>query len=465
MADFVRRRPLEVAVSLTIAATVVLFVLGSGSVVELVAPAHRLRWIALFVLAALALFAARDSWRDMPLQPLHVLLAAFVALSVVSVLWTVDRTVTIERAATLAAALVAAVALGVWASAESDRAWSVVAGIAAGALVICIWGFLLVAVNHGTAVQPADPGTPWRFRGIGGNPNTIPLLGGVVAPACLGLFLARNRLLRTLGAATLVGLLVTIAFSGSRGGWAAATGGSIVTALVAPMARRRRVRVVAGVVATFGATLALGAIPSTAPLPVSTTPPQATPGAGTASAPYPLLLSSSFGACHQEDQIGRPAYGQTLPPLTRSIFGASGRGQAWEEALRQARDRPVLGYGFGTEDRVFFDCFYTFYGARPENSYLGILLQLGGVGLILLVAVGLAAGLAAFRGVRSDDRNEGLIAAAGLGAFVAGAIAAAVQSYVYSVGNVSTLSFWTLVLLAASLGLRRTGAPLEGHPA
>ena len=82
--------------------------------------------------------------------------------------------------------------------------------------------------------------------------------------------------------------------------------------------------------------------------------------------------------------VGRPLPGGGEPPVERSFFGASGRTEAWRGALQQAAERPLLGFGFGTEDKAFVDRYYGFVGSLPENSYIGISLQLGLVGLAAL---------------------------------------------------------------------------------
>jgi hypothetical protein len=86
-------------------------------------------------------------------------------------------------------------------------------------------------------------------------------------------------------------------------------------------------------------------------------------------------------------------------------------------------------------------------GSVPEDSYIGIGLQLGLAGLFafagLLVALGRA-------GVRSLRMEGGSIAVAGLGVLAAALVAALGQSYVYSVGNVATVTVWVAAFLLAS---------------
>ena len=85
---------------------------------------------------------------------------------------------------------------------------------------------------------------------------------------------------------------------------------------------------------------------------------------------------------------------------TRTLFFTSGRLQAWETAVDQGLGRPIAGYGFGTEDETFVDRSYLFVSEAVENSFIGVFLQLGVLGVALLV-VALALPLAAWWRVRS----------------------------------------------------------------
>jgi O-antigen ligase len=131
-------------------------------------------------------------------------------------------------------------------------------------------------------------------------------------------------------------------------------------------------------------------------------------------------------------------------PTQRTLFGLTGRGEAWRGAIDLGNKRPVLGYGFGTEGRVFVDRWTNFVGGLPENSYIGMYLQVGLLGVIALFGLIVVLVVAA---ARRPDRWE---IAGPLGALAAGLILAFVQSYVYSVGNIATLALWSAGFLAAA---------------
>ena len=147
----------------------------------------------------------------------------------------------------------------------------------------------------------------------------------------------------------------------------------------------------------------------------------------------------------REDEYGHPALS-----VTGTTSVASGRLAAWEGALRLVWERPLLGYGFGTEDKVFVDRWFSFQGARPENSGIGMLLQLGVAGLLLLGTIGAVIGWYALRAIRIGG-GESTVAVVGLGVLISGVIVAFIQSYVYSAGNIAALPLWLTIFLTADV--------------
>jgi O-antigen ligase len=131
------------------------------------------------------------------------------------------------------------------------------------------------------------------------------------------------------------------------------------------------------------------------------------------------------------------------PPIRRTLFTSSGRRAAWVGAIHQAEDRPIAGYGFGTEVLVFVDRYAAFDSDLVENSYIGAALQLGIAGLVLLFGVVFAA-LGPF--ARAPSRG---IQAASAGVAAAALVVAITQSYLFSVGNIGTATAWIALFLVA----------------
>jgi O-antigen ligase len=293
-------------------------------------------------------------------------------------------------------------------------------------------------------VEPATRDLPARYQGLGQNPNTVPLL---LAP-CLALTVwllmrARSRRERIVLAALAVLFDGSIIASGSRGSLIAGFAGVAIVVLLAPLRIRTRAVLTVATAAALAASIGIGLAPKSKgeawrpPPPVVSTAPGSHPNPGYSNVEGVFPLDSDIGTLLVDSK-----------PTRRTLFGLTGRGEAWRGAIDLGNKRPLVGYGFGTEGRVFVDRWTNFVGGLPENSYIGMYLQVGLVGVIALL--GLIVALV-FAAVRRPDRWE---IAGPLGALAAGLILAFVQSYVYSVGNIATLALWSAGFLAAAQPMR-----------
>jgi O-antigen ligase len=419
----------ERALPALVTVTVFAFAAGSSSVPAVLHAGHKARWVALLVLLAAA--AWRAPLVRVPRGP-AVAAAVFVALAALSSAWSVAPRTTFAKAGSLALLFGTCLLLAARPHLRRELIWGVLAGAAAVGLA----GLLVLAFKHGDAVTQASYEAPARFRGFGQDPNTVALLFGVTTPLAVWALLA-DRPRRWWAAACLALFVGELVASGSRGGLGAAAVGSVVVAFC--LARGRKGLAVAGAVV---AVAAVGAFVQSLPSPAAANPPASVtvapgptpkPGYRDAEVLYPL-----------DADIGRPLPGGGEPPVRRSFFGGSGRGAAWAGAFHQAVQRRVAGHGFGTEALVFEDRYYTFVGGLPENSYLGLALQLGLAGLVAFAALLVSLVRPALRHVRWS--------APGLAVLAAGLVAAVAQSYFYSVGNLAAAALWIPVFLAAGDG-------------
>ena len=390
---------LEWLVAAALAVTVFAFAAGSSIQYQVLLYARTYRWVCLFVLLGVALVSAGGSgsrnrlpWRFLALA------AGLVALALVSAAWSVDASLTLRRAGSLAVLFAIAAAL---VSTPPRRA---LIGLLTGAAAVGVAGLGMLAFDHDAAVQAASTQYPARFQGFEQNPDTAALLFALAIPiAAYPLLTERTLPARLALTAALLLFAGSITASGARGPMLGAFVGSLV--VVVAVARGRRRLLLAGVVvAVFGACLGISRIPQAKPAPPS---------------------------------------GSGGPTIQRTLFTSSGRRAAWVGAIHQAEDRPVAGYGFGTEGLVFVDRYASFDSDLVENSYIGAALQLGIAGLVLLVAVVLAA-LVPFLRVPSGGAR-----AACAGAASAALVVAITQSYLFSVGNIGTATAWISLFLVA----------------
>jgi hypothetical protein len=455
---------LEVAASAALAATVLAFTLGSSSVSELTQFGLRLRWVCLMGLVPLAalLVRARPRPRRLPARAIYTITGVLLLLAFESTLWSVRPMLTLGRATSLLLLVAVAGLFGVAAAGRPEVATRLIRGLVVGGALVALFGFVLLLINHSLAVQQSSPGMPSRLRGLGQNPNTASLLSAILLPLASWLVVeARTVRGRALAGSAVVLLAATIIGSGSYGALGASFAGMLVMSAAFDWPYARRAALAAVAVTAFAGGLAFNqlpgrtsALPHAAPAVTTNAAPGSTAPRNGSPRKVPPPAASTVsgvrpGQSRLEDEIGSSPGG--TPVTRRTLFGGSGRGRAWQGALELGLERPLAGYGFGTEEHVFVDRWISFNGSRPENSVIGLFLQLGAIGVLLLialVAMTVVATLAAIRQLRGGPRRG---AAACAGAVAAASALALVQSYVYSVGNVGSLPLWVLIFILAAL--------------
>ncbi len=437
------RAQLEGGIQFLVAAFVFTVALASSQLDYVNIPIARpARWAVLAELAAFALaYALTRPRRRTRVDACAVCAAALVAAAFVSVAWSSDPRLTAGRSVTLLALFATTAAIGYGAAGSAAAVGRVLLGVLVGVTAVAVAGILVYVFNSGRAIVPATTQSPVRYTGLGGNPNSAAMLMAIGIPLALwALFETRSRV----GRALLVGVLLlldgSLVASGSRGPLVACFVGVLVYMTASGRGRRWKLAAAAVAAAILLVDTAVTQLPQPAdqnPVLTKRFRTGAVPR-GPRDAEFLLPL---------ESEVGYPRPGST--PFHRTLLNSSGRVPAWRGALEQVEERPLLGYGFGTEERVFVDRYYLFLSSLVENSYLGTLLQLGVVGLILLLAL---LALVLVRGVhdllrlRGDRRHA---AAACAAVFACGVVVAATQSFATSVGSTLTVAFWLCGFLLA----------------
>ena len=396
---------------------------------------------------------------------------AFLAVAVVSTAWSVAPRLTFERAGTVGILFLLGAALATSTANDTAARVRLFQGLGAGAVAVGLLGVGVLVFDYNASAIQATPQSPWRYRGFTENPNTIAILAGASLPILAALALrassGRRQAAWFAGSLVLVGSIVA---SESRGGLLAAFAGTLVVTVFGVRGLRRQLVAVTALVIVFGGGLAMRqavqpppptftsqiAAPQPLPPPVQqpTTTPTGTktkPKPKQAPKPAPHIVRPKVRTAllpQEQDEIGHPALSKQA---TTTV--ASGRIAAWEGALEQIGDRPILGYGFGTEQKVFLDRWYYFQGGSPENSYLGLLLQVGALGLALVLAMGLALVVGGFRALRIVEGDDRILVVASLGVIVAAAAIMLIQSYLYSVGNIASATVWISMFVLSPIAL------------
>ncbi len=446
---------IERAVQPVISATILLFVLASGSIQSWIPLARRLRWLALLGLLVLAVAWAWQ--RRGPQVGLAAFTAAgaFVGLAALSIGWSVDPRDTLGHTVAFAVVLVAAGALAWAAAGRPEAAGRVLDAVVAGAALVALGGLLVLLFRHDRAVQAATPALPTRYQGLGGGPNTATMLLAVALPAAAHVAIDTGRAFRrAIGTVVAVGLLASIVASGSRGALVAGFAGLAAWAALREPGTRRTL-------ASLGAVAALGLLCVAA-----SSLPDPDPGAPAVEVaadpnPPPVRAVPPFVDANMvlrlQDDVGHPPPGVGVEDPGRTLTGSSGRTEAWAGAVGQAAGRPLLGFGFGTEEQVFVDRYVGFNSGVPENSYVGLALELGALGLVLFLGL-VAALLVPVVRARSSDARTRRLTAACAGALVAGLVLGVFQSYLYAPGNNATAALWISAFLLIALHARPDGA-------
>jgi hypothetical protein len=137
-------------------------------------------------------------------------------------------------------------------------------------------------------------------------------------------------------------------------------------------------------------------------------------------------------------------------PRIEHITSLSSRTVKWRMGLEYFLERPLQGFGFGTEDQIFAyhgvdEMSYNRTGSYIHSSYLGLVLQVGLVGALLFyVPLGillLKEIQVSFIG-QHDHLRTSLLAVA-----LTCMVSAIASSDLYAMGNVKAFPFWISIML------------------
>lgn len=402
----------RVSTAAPFALTLLALVLANGSILRLKHVFLDARWGALVGCAAVL---GIELLRDRAALRRLLVFAGLPVLGLVSALWSVDPRLTVERSASFGLLLVAAGgAAARWRrdKVELERAVDALAVVS----VLVLLGSLVYAALSSRAFLAGD------IRGLLENPNGLGIFLALTYP-----FVARALRVRGHWRLSFVVLAVDAALTvaaRSRSGLVAL----VIVVVAARLARRPRVALALGAAVAVLAVVLLLVVPHV--------------GGHQSTAPNNTQSSHSVLQAPAPISVGQAPHG-TASFVSR-LTGA--RSEAWPAAWNLIRSRPVLGYGFGTGDRVFSLYpnrvhFVFFEGANPSNGYLELGMDLGIVGGILFVLPLLLAARGAARelGGGASDTASGAVAAV----LVASLAVAFVESTLTSAGAPWELLLWS----------------------
>lgn len=340
--------------------------LASASVSEVRDVFLTARWGGLVVLPLVLLWPLPQRLDELRLELAAVGITAVLALSA---LWSIDPQLTVMRAASFGLLLVAVARV---ASSTVVRTPRLVDVLAILSIVVAVASLLLWWERPDIAVFVGE------LRGVLENQNGLGLFFGLTFPFVLAAAERRrpqriSLVLLTVPFALLLGL------TESRTGALAFFAGLVLYQAAGRMPRMLLLQLLVAITAFLTMSLSIASLESDARAPAPAVP---VPGAPSPS-PTPKPPEEPV---ERADVLGRGApegQGQLA-----ALLGA--RNEGWSATVDFISERPVLGYGFGSGDRVFARYpdrakFLYFQGANPNNGYLQAVLELGGVLSLLIL--------------------------------------------------------------------------------
>ena len=163
------------------------------------------------------------------------------------------------------------------------------------------------------------------------------------------------------------------------------------------------------------------------------------------------LLDNNLDSGEEYNELEMPeVWYDRFNPRTSDAKTLAHRTDKWRLGLKYFMERPLQGFGFGTEDRLFSyhdvnPQDYQLSGASMHNSYLGLVLQVGIVGAALFYIP--LASLLFYELLTARETHRKPLLSALLSVVITCMVAGMFSSDLYSMGNAKSFVFWISVML------------------
>jgi len=354
--------------------------------------ALNLRW-AFFVLFCLHVFSDIFLGRTVRrIKPFDVLALFFILFAFISMSYSAFPQLTLERSATVLA-LYISVFWVIWKYAYDRGKENVVRIILQAAGILFFTGYLMIFIG------PYRPFFAGRFSGIYGNPNGLGVMSAIILPLSIWLFLDTRKKSSLF---LFLMVVLNLFLCASRGSLNAA----VISTGYLLYIRSRKYRPLLFFFSISVILILFWAVET--------------------------LIKQSFQAYIRVE---------SLPVL-------GGRLEVWPIAMDFITQKPFFGYGFGVEDKIIElkrVVLHRHSGAYIHNSYLGITLQLGALGLVVFF---LPLFSLLYKEIFSKTKEPApLLRYALRASLIAGLLCCIYESWIYSVGNAMVLPFWIMIML------------------
>ena len=163
------------------------------------------------------------------------------------------------------------------------------------------------------------------------------------------------------------------------------------------------------------------------------------------------LLDNNLDSGEEYNELEMPeVWYDRFNPRTSDAKTLAHRTDKWRLGLKYFMERPLQGFGFGTEDQLFAyhdvnPQDYQLSGAYMHNSYLGLSLQVGIVGAALFYVP--LASLLFYELLTARETHRKPLLSALLSVVITCMVAGMFSSDLYSMGNAKSFVFWISVML------------------
>ncbi len=410
---------------------------------------YHLRWWPPVLLAAVAPFLFYQE-RRLPrrIYSLDLVVLGFLILAWASSIYSISPLLTFGRTGSVAL-LYLAVFWGVWAGVDYMGARPIVNGFILATAIVFIGNVVTLPLQD---VEGALFGN--RFRGFLESANTVGLYASFMLPLVLWAA-AESQWRKSRYRWLLALLLVSLLLSQSRTGLAGTLVGGGYFLYHACPRQRKRLAIVAAVFVVMNVAWSQLVFRTEAPN-LHWPWPAVLHAASVQPADHPPRAVSSEAADREPpsflDRVRAGWERLKRNPRNVNLADLGGRLWVWREGVKYVTERPLFGYGFGVEELIMkLHGFHeATYGNRFHNSFLGMALQLGQIGVVafygplVVLFVRERRSSLAYRQAPLRYALRGLCLAA--------LVMSCFESWIYAPGNAFAFPFWTSVMLLVRSG-------------
>ena len=362
-----------------------------------------LRWVPFIVfLLILVLHIFKNKNLPRKIEWIDKFLFIIIIAMFLSSFYSIDPALTIQRSITFLL-LYISVFWVIYPAVDSEEKAEEIINVILYAASIPFFFSLIVALS-----SPSSAFLGSRFNGYFDNPNTIGSISAMICPLLIWKAFDKKS---TFGKIFLVVMLPALFLSGSRSGLLGAFLGSLFYVFHTKKKYRLPATLIGAIIVLI--VLTLGGL-----------------GENVINSTSSYLRLGTESAKNEE----------ALKDIS------SGRTENWDKMLLLLGKRPLLGYGYGTEDKLlnYYNITVASTGKSAHNAFLGIAVQMGIPGFLLFFSPLIYILL-------TPINKKGKTVYCVTGLVIGGMVSGLFESWMYSVGSAFAFPFWVGIVVLLRL--------------